>query len=64
MFEELFERPNTVARYRSAPLYGDRVRYLVHLAASGAGRHTLRKVANDQLKLVFLPNCRVVVNAE
>ncbi len=56
MFEALFKRPSTIARYRSAPQYEDRVRYLTNLAASGAARCTLRLVANDQLELVCLPD--------
>ena len=54
MFEELFERPHTIAKYQSAPLYEDRVRYLAHVAVAGARRRTLHRIANYQLKLVHL----------
>ena len=54
MFEELFERPHTIAKYQSAPHYADRVRYLAHVAAAGAKRRTLYRIANHQLKLVRL----------
>ena len=54
MFEELFERPHTIAKYQSAPLYEDRARYLTHVAATGARHRTLYRIANYQLKLVRL----------
>ena len=55
MFAKLFQRSDAIAKYRSAPLYEDRVQYLTYLAASGASCWTLRKVARDQLELVCLP---------
>jgi len=53
MFEEIFF-PRTAERYRAAPLFEQRARYLVHLKNAGARRCTLRKCANDQLSLVRL----------
>ena len=53
MFEEIFF-PRTAERYRAAPLFEQRERYLVHLTETGARRPTLRKCANDQLSLARL----------
>ena len=58
MFEELFEQPHTIERYRSAPLYEDRVRYLAHVAESDAKPLTLYKIANSRLHLVRLVDLR------
>ena len=58
MFENLFERPHTIEKYRSAPLYEDRLRYLVHVAHGGATPHTLYKTAYCQLNLVRLLDLR------
>ncbi len=54
MFEDLFERPHTIEKYRSAPLYEDRLKYLVHVADGGAAPRTLYKIAYCQLNLVGL----------
>jgi len=53
MFDEIFF-PRTAERYRAAPLFEQRERYLVHLKETGARRLTLRKCANEQLSLVRL----------
>ena len=58
MFEQLFRYPGVIERYRAAPLAGDRLRYLVHLAGSGARPATLRAVASRQLALVLLLDVR------
>ncbi|MCY4557195.1 MAG: site-specific integrase [Chloroflexi bacterium] len=58
MFEKLFERPHTIEKYRSAPLYKDRLRYLVHVAGGGAAPRTLYKIAYCQLNLVGLLDLR------
>ena len=58
MFEKLFERPHTIEKYRSAALYEDRLRYLVHVADGGATPGTLYKIANHQLNLVRLLDLR------
>ena len=58
MFENLFERPHTIEKYRSAPLYEDRLRYLVHVADGGAAPRTLYKIAYCQLNLVRLLDLR------
>ena len=58
MFEDLFERPRTIEKYRSAPLYEDRLRYLIHVADAGAAPLTLRRIANCQLNLVRLLDLR------
>ncbi|MYF69910.1 MAG: tyrosine-type recombinase/integrase [Proteobacteria bacterium] len=52
MFEELFEIPDTIERYRAAPLAEPRELYLRHLADFGAGRLTLRQIALDQIRLL------------
>ena len=56
MFEELFTHTSTLERYRAAPLAADRERYLRYLQDCGSGFGTLRRVANNQLSLVFLLN--------
>ena len=58
MFENLFERPHTIEKYRSAPIYEERLRYLVHAADSGAAPPTLYKIAYCQLNLVRLLDLR------
>ena len=58
MFEELFEQPRTIKKYRSAPLYEDRVRYLAHMVEGGAKPPTLYNIAYNQLKLVRLVDLR------
>ena len=45
-------------KYRSAPLYKDRLRYLVHVADGGAAPRTLYKIAYCQLNLVGLLDLR------
>ena len=52
MFEELFTKPSTIERYRTAPLVEPRERYLRHLADSGASRLALRQIALDQVRLL------------
>ena len=54
MFEELFTQPNSIERYRGAPLAEERERYLRYLQDCGARFLTIRRVANNQLSLVFL----------
>ena len=58
MFEQLFRYPGVIEHYRAAPLARDRLRYLVHLAGSGARLTTLRAVASRQLALVRLLDVR------
>lgn len=52
MLESLFTRPSAMARYRSAPLLKERLRYLAHCAQIGIKPETLRKIAFHQLNLV------------
>lgn len=54
MFEELFAQPWTIRSYRAAPLVEERVRYLRHLAESGARPKTLERMAATQVVLVYL----------
>ena len=54
MFEDLFERPCTIAKYREAPHDGARLRYLQHLQDCGAKPRTLRSIASHQLGLTRL----------
>ena len=58
MFEKLFEKPDTIERYRAAPLVEPRERYLRHLAESGACRRTMRIIALDQVRLLQLLDLR------
>ena len=58
MFEELFTKPDTIERYRAAPLVEPRERYLRHLAEAGASRLTLRQIALDQVRLLQLLDLR------
>ena len=52
MFEFLFAQSSAIARYRSAPLLEDRIRYLAHCKQIGIKLETLRKIASHQLSLV------------
>ena len=54
MFETLFNGRKTLETYRAAPLLECRLRYLEHVAKSGAGTPTLRTLAVGQLRLVLL----------
>jgi integrase/recombinase XerD len=54
VFDELFEIPAFVNKYKSGPHAEPRARYLRHLKSLGACRAILRKSANDQLNLVRL----------
>ena len=58
MFENLFKRMHTIEEHRSAPLYEDRLRYLVHMADGGAAPCTLCEIARYQLNLVRLLDVR------
>lgn len=52
MFEFLFRRQSTIARYRSAPLLKERLLYLAHCERIGIKPETLCKIAVHQLNLV------------
>lgn len=54
MFETLFNGRKTLETYRAAPLLDCRLRYLEHLAETGARPPTLRGIAMAQLRLVLL----------
>lgn len=58
MFEKLFTRPGIIARYRAAPLYTERLRYLVHCAQGGATQRTLRVIAAHQANVVHFLDLR------
>ena len=58
MFEQLFGSASTVERYRTAPLVGERLRYLTHWLRLGAKRTTLRKIACNQVVVVRLLDLR------
>ena len=51
MFESLFAQRSAIARYRSAPLLKERIRYLAHCEQIGIKPATLRKIAFHQLIL-------------
>jgi hypothetical protein len=44
MFEFLFAQSSAIARYRSAPLLEERIRYLAHCKQVGIKLETLRKI--------------------
>ena len=52
MFEFLFAQSSAIARYRSAPLLEERIRYLAHCKQIGIKLETLRKIASHQLSPV------------
>ncbi|MDE0084058.1 MAG: tyrosine-type recombinase/integrase [Gammaproteobacteria bacterium] len=58
MFADLFIDPGTIARYRSTPLFEERLSYLEYCASEGARRRTLREVAAHQTRLVHLLDLR------
>ena len=58
MFENLFVRPETLKRYRAAPLLEERLVYLRHYAETGAHPDTLRHIAGDQITLIRLLDLR------
>ena len=58
MFENLFTRGAILNRYRTAPLFEERRRYLVHCAQAGARWRTLRVIAAHQVNLVHLLDLR------
>ena len=58
MFETFFRRPSTIARYRSAPLLAERIRYLAHCEEMGINRETLSRIAAHQLNLVRVLDLR------
>ena len=54
MFEELFTGGFAVKSYRTAPLLEERIRYLRHVAQTGARLSLLRRIAANQVDLVRL----------
>ena len=54
MFENLFTRGAILKRYRTAPLFDERLRYLIHCAQAGVRRKSLRWIAAHQVNLVRL----------
>lgn len=54
MFNNLFTQSAAIARYESAPMLEERLRYLKHCEAGGARRSTLQELAADQLLLIRL----------
>ena len=52
MFEKLFTSSKALDRYSNGPLLEDRVRYLVHCAAQGSTRSSLRLTAQHQLVII------------
>jgi site-specific recombinase XerD len=52
MFERLFTRPTALARHRKAPLFDDRVAYLLHLDNQGHPIRHLKQVAAYLLVIV------------
>ena len=58
MFEQLFRYPGVIERYHAGPHAEDRLRYLVHLAGTGARTQTLQLAASRQLALGQLLDVR------
>ena len=58
MFEALFTDRNIIKKYRTAPLLGERLRYLAHCAQTGSRPGTLRRIAVHQVHLVRLLDLR------
>ena len=58
MFEQLFRYPGVIEHYHAGPHAEDRLRYLVHLAGTGARTQTLQLAASRQLALVQLLDVR------
>lgn len=58
MFQNLFVCPQTIERYRTTPLLGERLAYLQNFAEAGARLKTLCSVANDQVTLIRLLDLR------
>lgn len=54
MFDQLFARPDAVARYRSGPLAEERLAFLVHLAEQGMSHWLLQKFAFHTLAAAHL----------
>src|SRR3989442_9434350 len=52
MFDQLFDRSETVIRHRSAPLLNERVRYLQHCQNVSSPRGTLRRKARELLVII------------
>ena len=59
MFEDLFTDRDKIASYRAAPLFEERLRYLVHCTEVGARRCNLRTIAAHQVNLVHLLDLQV-----
>ena len=51
MFDQLFDCPVTVARYRKGPMLEGRLAFLTHLANQGYSRRTLQNNARDLLAI-------------
>jgi hypothetical protein len=51
MFDQLFECPLTVARYRKGPMLAERLAFLTHLANQGYSRNALRTNARCLLAI-------------
>ena len=58
MFEDLFIQATTIERYRQAPLAEERLRYLQYQEEFGLRTNGLRKLAADQLQIVYLLGLR------
>ena len=58
MFQNLYTDPQTIERYRAAPLLEERLYYLRHFAEAGARLSTLRSIAGDQITLIRLLDLR------
>src|SRR5712691_9276616 len=51
MFDQLFDRPSAVARYRKGPLLEERVAFLTHLANQSYSRRSLQAHAGYLLAI-------------
>jgi len=51
MFEQLFTRPQALARHRAGPLPKERAQFLAHLAKHGVPHHALQGAASNLLRV-------------
>jgi hypothetical protein len=51
MFDQLFEHPFALARYRTGPFVKERIAFLAHLASQEYPRRTLREKARGLLAI-------------
>ena len=58
MFELFYNDPDSITRYRAAPLLEERLRFLEHCAAAGYSVSALRRIGTHQMYLIQLLDLR------